>query len=196
MVIGIDINLKIVYKKALIMNHIHLAHQYWDLHLSPEDVSIDATCGNGYDSHFLAQRCRSLYCYDIQEKAIKATRDRLKKYLHKTHFRHQSHRQFLNISTPIHLIVYNLGYLPGGNKKLTTMVHQTLESLQNGLDLIAAGGMLSITTYPGHAEGLREHHAILEFCKQVSPYKIILYHHQRVSNPLSPTLFIIKKLLH
>lgn len=195
MVIGVDINLRMIYKKDIIMNHIHLAHQYWTHHLSSEDVAIDATCGNGHDSLFLVERCKAIYCYDIQEKAIESTRKQLKKYLDKVHFCHESHRQFSNISMPVRLIVYNLGYLPGSNKKLTTMTDQTLESLQNGLDLIAVGGMLSITTYPGHKEGLKEHHAILEFCKQVDPSQVMICQHQWLNRPLSPTLLIIKKLL-
>ena len=58
-------------------------------------------------------------------------------------------------STP-KLIVYNLGYLPGSDKLLTTKTSSTLLSVEKALSLIAPNGAISITCYPGHEEGKKE----------------------------------------
>ena len=70
---------------------------------------------------------------------------------------------------PIRLVVYNLGYLPKGNKKLTTLTDSTLQSLENALALIQPGGVVSITCYPGHEEGAKEEAALLQKVAQLSP---------------------------
>src|SRR6185436_10014836 len=80
-------------------------------------------------------------------------------------FLHQCHTQ-LPQDEKVKLIVYNLGYLPGGNKSLTTLTSTTLTSLNTAYALLAPGGALSITCYPGHPEGAREEAAIHSWALQ------------------------------
>lgn len=47
---------------------------------------------------------------------------------------------------------YNLGWLPGGDKSITTKLEDTLESIEAAKRLVKHGGMISIMLYPGHAE--------------------------------------------
>ena len=44
-------------------------------HVSDDSIVIDATCGNGNDTHFLAQQVPNgnVYAFDIQDEAIKQT---------------------------------------------------------------------------------------------------------------------------
>ncbi|NGX38291.1 MAG: hypothetical protein K1000chlam2_01464, partial [Chlamydiae bacterium] len=113
-------------------SHLDLAYEYWQKILRKDDWAIDATCGNGRDTARLAPLCQGLIALDIQEKAIENTRLLLEG---KAHLFRQSHETFppLAYEKPIRLIVYNLGYLPGGDKDLTTRVESTLKSLQNAL---------------------------------------------------------------
>ncbi|HNA62889.1 MAG TPA: class I SAM-dependent methyltransferase, partial [Rhabdochlamydiaceae bacterium] len=92
---------------------------------------------------------------------------------------------------PVKLVVYNLGYLPGGNKEITTMTQSTLLSLGVASELITQGGALSITCYPGHLEGAREEKAIAEWVYQLNSLKWDVTHHQWCAG--SPTLFFIIK---
>ena len=144
-------------------SHLTYAHKVWLEGVKVGDIAIDATAGNGHDALFLAQAILSetageLHCIDVQKEAIDATRHRLKENLSpeafaRATFHHTSHAT-LPYCRP-QLIVYNLGYLPGSDKSLTTKVATTLQSVKNAFDILAEGGLISITCYPGHPEGKR-----------------------------------------
>ena len=60
------------------------------------------------------------------------------------------------------LVVFNLGYLPGGDKEVTTTAEGTTRALLAAERAVMPGGAVSVTLYPGHAEGEREAQAVLE----------------------------------
>ena len=60
----------------------------------------------------------------------------------------------------ISLVTFNLGYLPGGDKSLTTLPSTTISALEQAVTLLKKGGALSIIAYAGHKEGAEEHQAI------------------------------------
>ena len=60
-------------------------------------------------------------------------------------------------------IVFNLGYLPGGDKSVTTQAETTLLAVKDALSLLRTDGLLCITMYSGHPEGAREKELILDF---------------------------------
>jgi hypothetical protein len=190
--------------------HIVLAHNYWQNLLQKGDIAIDATCGNGFDSLFLAkillekEDCGKLFCFDIQEKAIENTKLLLQKNLsensfHHIHFFQKSH-EYLSIvqenfpEKPIRLIVYNLGYLPKGDKTLTTKTDTTLKSLQSALALLSSHGAISITCYPGHEEGAKEEKALLSYLSALKKDFWEICYHQWINKKASPTLLWIKKI--
>ena len=49
--------------------------------------------------------------------------------------------------------MYNLGFLPGGNKEITTLAKTTMKSIEDGLELLDSNGIMTIAVYRGHAEG-------------------------------------------
>ena len=176
--------------------HIPLAHDHWRGHLRPCDVAVDMTCGNGRDTLVLSECVPQglVYAFDIQEQAIEQTR----KYTSmKTNVRliHSSHSAIDQIPFPIapRLIVYNLGYLPGGDKSLVTRAETTLESLIKAMNLLADDGAISITCYPGHEEGAKEEQALQEFFAQLPSHLWTICHHTWVNRPKSPTLFLVQK---
>ncbi len=148
-------------------SHLKKAKELWMAHVGPDDIVVDATCGNGHDTLFLSQLAKHVYALDIQEKAIENTRARLE-----AHWRDQwkekatlylrSHEEFSWLAAPPRLIVYNLGYLPSGDKSLTTMTRTTLVSLENARKVLAPDGAICVMCYPGHAEGEKEEKAILQ----------------------------------
>lgn len=168
--------------------HIKKAHSLWKGIVQPADTVIDATCGNGHDSLILSTLVPegTLYVFDIQKEALEKTKEKLTH----THYIpiHGSHAQFPPEiqKGSVRLIVYNLGYLPGGDKSITTLTESTLESIQNALPLLTPDGILSITLYPGHPEGFCESQAVLEFAKGFR-----FNHYTFKENLLSPSLLII-----
>ncbi|MES2345015.1 MAG: class I SAM-dependent methyltransferase [Chlamydiota bacterium] len=184
------------------LNHIRLAHFFWEHTLLPTSFAIDATCGNGKDTKKLAELTPNggVIALDIQKEALENTKRSLEDSMltSKIHFFHQSHEEFplFALELTISLIIYNLGYLPGGDKSLTTQTSSTLKSLSQALSLIVPGGMISVTCYPGHPEGLIEKNAVLEKTSSLNPAQFSAYHYHNIISPTAPSLLIIKKLKH
>ena len=63
------------------------------------------------------------------------------------------------------LIMFNLGYLPGGDKEITTCTETTMKAIQRAAGLLIKGGLLSVTMYSGHREGAKEKAELLDFAK-------------------------------
>jgi predicted methyltransferase len=188
---------------SLFSNPIDLAHQYWERVVRPGDLVIDATCGNGKDTLKLAQLTGeegSVIGIDLQQEALVKTRTLLEEslspsHLARIHLIQQSHAAFppkVEKNT-VKLIVYNLGYLPGGNKNVTTQAGTTLESVTKYFTLLSPGGVISVTCYPGHEEGAREEKSLSQLFSTLSPAIWSVCHHRWVNRLSSPSLFILQK---
>jgi len=129
-------------------------------------IAIDATCGNGFDTLYLAEQVGStgvVYGMDIQERAIKSVRKKLieKGMLSKCRLVVGCHSQLSLIVNPIHagfvsVVMFNLGYLPLGNKSIVTRPETTLAALEQASEMVRPGGLITVLAYPGHAGGLEE----------------------------------------
>lgn len=157
-------------------------------YLREGDTAIDATCGNGHDTLALAQavgRNGRILAIDLQEEAILASKRLLSahqidnadfvqgSFVHLEEYWRawmENMERGMTAETPSNLraVVFNLGYLPGGDKKVTTTTEGTLLAVQQALSIIAPGGIVTMVLYPGHEEGARERDAMLKFAKQLS----------------------------
>jgi len=99
----------------------------------------------------------------------------------------QSHTELPSL-TDVKLVVYNLGYLPGGDKAVTTLTETTLISLGKALEISKA---ISITCYPGHPEGAKEEKSVLEWVEKLDKSMWVATHHHW--GHLSPSLFWVVK---
>ena len=185
---------------------IDLAHYLWKTFLQKSSLNgkyvIDATCGNGKDSFFLAtileslkEKNTTLYCIDIQEKAFLATQKLLEGSKGQIQFILGSHERLPATKDQIELIVYNLGYLPGGDKSLTTTLSSTLSSIKCAIDCLAEGGLISITCYPGHPEGKKEEEALSAFLSTLDTRFFCFTAFYFQNRLCSPSLFLIQKTL-
>ncbi len=190
---------------SVFQSHIDLAHSYWSKLVQQGDVVIDATCGNGHDTLFLCKLAITeekgkVYAIDNQSIAIQSTQTVLQKELNQQRydrvvFLHQDHSHFPFSIVPesIKLIVYNLGYLPGENKKWTTLTETTMKSILEAQKLIQPGGGISITCYPGHLEGEKELEAIVKYSANLSPKEWSCSQHLWLNRHRSPTLLFFQK---
>lgn len=189
----------------LFQSHLDLAHRYWSELIDTGDIVIDATCGNGHDTLKLCQLALSedkgkVYAFDIQEQAIISSKHYLLMHLaeeltNRVEFMLCSHATFPeNLHKhSVKLIAYNLGYLPGGSKAVTTHHLTTLQSLEHATQLIQPAGAISVTCYPGHAEGALEQEAVLAFAAQLSPREWSCCHHVWLNRKLAPSLLLIQR---
>ncbi len=139
--------------------------------LKEKDLVIDATVGNGYDSQFLLKYIPKgyLFGFDIQETAISNTEKLLNNKYKNYKLLNTGHENMDKIlkdyQGKISLIVFNLGYLPKGDKNITTNYKTTIKAIEKSLKLLNDKGHIVMTIYPGHKEGLKESQKIKEFLK-------------------------------
>lgn len=189
---------------AFLNSVVSLAHALWEPFLSPGALVVDATAGNGGDTLFLAQKVLTpssgkLIALDIQQKALDNTlallQDNLPpSLLSKVELVCICHSLIQNYGLrEIDLIVYNLGYLPGEDKTLTTEASTTLLSLQAALNLLKKGGLLSVTCYPGHSKGWFEAQEVLNWAKSLGADYVCCQHSWINRSDKSPFILLIYK---
>lgn len=147
------------------------AHEAVRNFVNPGDVVIDATAGNGYDTLFLAQLVGPtghVYAFDIQQDALDATTALLgeQKIGHFTPLR-RDHASLSEAILAKHrgaiaAVVFNLGYLPGGNRDITTSPGSTFAALHAARSVLKLEGIVCVTIYRGHLVGPLEAEAVLE----------------------------------
>ena len=141
--------------------------------ISSGDWVIDATAGNGHDTLFLKQcvgEKGKIWAFDVQAQALEKTQLRLREagldagieYVHAGH-EHLLEKIPEAARGSISAIMFNLGYLPGGDKALITKADTTLSALDQALEILGLGGILSIILYPGHPGGSEEAKAVLRW---------------------------------
>ncbi|MDT8442306.1 MAG: class I SAM-dependent methyltransferase [Desulfuromonadales bacterium] len=149
--------------------------------LSAGDTAIDLTAGLGRDTLALAGavgRVGRVVAFDLQEPALQQTARLCAGYgfavehwssdesvpqrpaVYLVHGCHS--RLSRTVSCPVTAIIANLGYLPGSDRQLVTRSETTVAALRQGLDLLATGGRLAVTVYPGHAGGEAEAAAVAD----------------------------------
>lgn len=177
-----------------------IAHQLLSETIKPGDLVIDATMGNGHDTLFLAERCGPgghVHAFDIQQQALENTAALLEKveFTDRVALIRASHAEMLqhlpescigNLSA----IVFNLGYLPGGEKLLTTTAETTLQALDQSLTLLKKDGIISIMVYVGHPGGDAENSAIRHWLDKL-PEHFQWQHRNPDCDDLSPRLYTV-----
>ena len=151
----------------------HWAHELIAQALEPGDRAVDATMGNGHDTLFLAEKVGPsgrVYAFDVQAAALENTRRRLEgaDCLRQAQLFQMSHARMAEVVPgPVDAVLFNLGWLPGGDHAVTTRVESTLQAVDAALSLLAPGGLMTVCVYPGHGEGAREAEALLGWARSL-----------------------------
>ena len=135
----------------------------WRSVVRPGDTVVDATAGNGKDTAFMASLALGAHgeglvvAVDVQQAAIDSTRQHLERNLDETCLRSvryhclcHSNLDALLPDASAALVAFNLGYLPGGAKELTTTATSTLAAVEASCRLLKPGGLISLVVYVGH----------------------------------------------
>lgn len=174
---------------------LHLVQPY--IESAPAPVfAIDATCGNGHDTLALAKMLfgttagvvqhtpARLLAIDIQPEAIAQTEallceagfsgevaDGRISLICGSHADIHDHiYSHLPSGAKAAAIIFNLGYLPGGDKTITTTAETTIEAAEAALGALQKGGILSITMYSGHDAGAKEKEALMAFATELDSH--------------------------
>jgi len=182
-------------------NTVDLAHDYLGSCVPPGSVVVDATVGNGNDTLYLAQlvgRRGKVYGFDIQEQAIRATADLIAAHGFSdivTLF-HAGHEKLSGyVKEPVAAVVFNLGYLPGGDHSIVTRADSTVTAVRESLKILKPGGIVSIVVYTGHPGGREEQQALEEFLRTLDKRKFCAGKLDFINRDKAPYLIIIEKSL-
>lgn len=159
------------------------------------DICVDATCGRGNDTLFLAKVSKKVYAFDIQKEAINASKELLKDYENVIFINDSHENVFEYVSEDINIAMFNLGYLPKGDKSITTKSSSTINSIDAILKKLSINGIVSVVCYPGHQEGYIESKELLEYLRGINQkdYDIIRYDFiNQINNP--PFALIIERI--
>lgn len=177
-----------------------MAHFYLEPLLKEGDIAVDATCGNGFDTLYMAKKvgpAGQVYAFDIQDGALRATYKRLKEEgLEDRVTLIKAGHEFMDryLSSPVKAVIYNLGYLPGGDHNITTRAETTLLSFAQALKIIKPGGLIAITMYPGHAAGEEEKEGLLAASKALAKDKFSALHLKLLNRARKPPeLLLVEK---
>lgn len=157
-----------VLKNSLAQSHVVVSSI-----VKPGDHVVDATAGNGNDTVFLAKLVGEegrVYSFDIQELALKATEKKLvdQKLIDRVKLIHDGHEKMHNyIQSPVKAIMFNLGYLPGGDHSIGTKGYTTIQAIKSAMELITVHGIVSIVVYYGGDSGFDEKNEVMEFIKTI-----------------------------
>lgn len=177
----------------------------WSAHfieeqVKPGDFCIDATMGNGNDTLLLSRLCGEsgqVFAFDIQEQALNHTRERLQKAAAPENYTLllESHSHMSQYARPetVSCIVFNLGYLPGGDHSKATKSNTSITAMEQGLFLLKKGGLLSLCIYSGGDSGFQERDDVLTWLKQLDSHKYLVIrsdYYNRPNNPPIPVLII------
>ena len=175
------------------------AHELVRAVLKPGDIAIDATAGNGHDTQFLAECVGprgTVYSFDIQESALHATARRLASAgLENVTLILRNHAEMRDalptgLVRNVAAVMFNLGYLPGGDKRLVTKSDSTLTAIQAALPLMAPSGIMTIIAYPGHTGGGNEARQVQDFLNGLAG-QIQWHEPSPATNAVSPRLFTV-----
>lgn len=172
------------------------SHDLFLQKLNNKDIVVDMTIGNGNDTLFLCQNFSFVYGFDIQQVALDNTREYLEKNnLHNYKLIADSHANIDNyINKEIGGAIFNLGYLPNGNKNITTLSYSTITALEKTLKLIRKKGIVVIVIYDGHEQGKEEAKNIENYLANLNQkeYDVLLYKYiNQINNP--PYLYCVLK---
>jgi len=174
------------------------AHELVRRRVKAGDRVVDATVGNGHDTVFLAElvgRRGHVDGFDIQDEAMESTRQKLAALPRAQVTLHQvGHETMADlVEPPVQAVMFNLGYLPGGNKKVVTRVASTTRAILSALGLLSSTGIVSIVVYPGHPGGREEADAILVLCQSLADTRFAAKVHKASSpKPTAPFLVTIE----
>ena len=167
-------------------------------------LAIDATVGNGYDALFLAHRVGpkgKVLGFDVQKAALAGAREILKFVgsLDRVSLLHDSHTRLADYLPPGAAIagaMFNLGYLPRGNRQIITQPETTVMALRSVLEHLAERGRVTVLVYRGHEGGVPEYREVRQALEQLPEDEWLVEELASTNDsPSAPRLFRIQRNL-
>ncbi len=188
-------------EKSILRNSLGQSHEIIMKAVGEGDTVIDATAGNGGDTLFLAELAGPsgrVYSFDIQQAAIDKTLEKLTVAGMKDRVSlicdgHQNMDRYAPGN--VKAVMFNLGYLPGGNHSIGTRAETTEEALEKAMELLTVNGIITVAVYYGGDSGYEEKDRIMEYIKHIDHRKFSVMKNEFVNQINRPPILVcIEKL--
>lgn len=177
------------------LNTLGLAHRFIEEHVKTGDICIDATAGKGRDTALLCRLAGEngrVHAFDIQEDALRQTAELLERegFSARAELHLESHTNMKTYAEPgtVSCIVFNFGRLPGGDPQVFTRADSSVEAVQQGLELLKPGGVMSLSIYYGGPNGYDERDALLKLLRSVDDRRYSVLLSEWANRPGEPPL--------
>lgn len=177
------------------LNTIHLAHHWLEQFIKAGDLCVDATAGRGFDTLFLCQRTGEngkVIAFDIQKEAIESTKERLITHNVKADLYQMSHVHMTDYVKPntVAGMIFNFGYLPGGDHRIATQKDTSIQAIEEGLRLLKVKGAMALCIYHGGDTGFEEKEAIMAYLKTIDDKQYTVIVTEFYNRPHHPPIFV------
>lgn len=158
-------------------NALGLSHKFIYENVLPGSLCIDGTAGRGRDTLFLSRLVGEegrVLAFDIQEEAVKSTKELLRQEnIKNTEVHLACHSRIGEFAEKrsVDGIMFNFGYLPGGDRNIFSHAATSIPAIRSGLELLKPGGVMTLCLYHGKENGVEEKDGILAFIKTIDPVK-------------------------
>lgn len=169
-------------------------HHFIKQHVQEGDICVDATAGNGKDTLFLCELVGDsgkVVAMDIQPMAVEHTKALLqeKQLADRAEVLLDSHVNMEQyVKDEVACVVFNLGYLPGGDHKLATKGNTSIAAMEAALGLLKKNGLLSVTIYSGGDSGFEEKELVLHWLKNLDSKKYLVITSDYYNRPNHPPM--------
>ena len=177
-----------------------LCHLFLRERVRPGDRVVDATCGNGNDTLLLAKLVGStgkVWGFDTQESAITATDAALCSagYRDRLELVRDGHERLAEyVTEPVRAVVFNLGYLPGGDRGVVTRPESTRAALEQAASLLAPEGFVLVVVYTGHPGGMEEWETARSWATALAPREFNVWQARQLNrSDAAPFLVVVEK---
>jgi len=183
----------------MIKGILNYSHHLLEESVSPGETVIDATCGNGHDTLFLSQLAGDngkVLAFDVQREAIKNTKKLLQEHDRKNvelicdNHAHLSHYLSSDQVGKVGGAIFNLGYLPGGDKSVITTASSTIIALDTILLYLKKKGLIILVIYHGHPGGQEEKEALLKHVIQLDQKSFNVLQYRFINQKNSPPFIV------
>ncbi|MBQ7033154.1 MAG: methyltransferase domain-containing protein [Clostridia bacterium] len=176
-------------------NALKLSHAHFRAHIKEGDTVIDATAGRGRDTLLLSTLVGDrgkVFAFDIQEEAISSTRTLLTAHGRKNvTLIHDSHHKLCSYVNEAAAVVFNFGFLPGGDHSVFSRPDTSIKAIDAALSILKEDGFVSLCIYYGGDTGFEEHDAILAHLQSLDPPKYTVMLQSFFNRKNCPPLFAI-----
>lgn len=173
-------------------------HHFIRQQVQPGDICIDATMGNGNDTALLSElvgETGKVLAFDIQELALEHTQEKLTRKgcaeNYQLFLRSHEYMSEYAQEGSVSCIVFNLGYLPGGDHQKATRPDSSIRAIEEGLKLLKKRGLMTLCIYSGGDSGFEERDEVLRFIRRLDSRSYLVIQSEYVNRPNHPPIPVL-----